>query len=98
MLRLMIQATDTLRAALEQPEQCSCGDRLKDQCPGEWEPGCDLGNNPAFARRVALEQPVQEPLSDEELDRLWREPMSADWEHREYARAVEAAHGIRGKT
>ena len=40
-------------------------------------------------------EPVQEPLSDEELDRLWREPMSADWEHREFARAVEAAHGIK---
>jgi hypothetical protein len=47
--------------------------------------------------KAALEQPVQEPLSDEELDRLWREPMSADWEHREYARAVEAAHGIKEK-
>ena len=43
------------------------------------------------ALRTALEQPEQEPLSDEELDRLWREPMSADWEHREFARAVEAA-------
>ncbi len=42
--------------------------------------------------------PRREPLSDEELDRLWREPMSADWEHREYARAVEAAHGIKEKT
>jgi hypothetical protein len=41
--------------------------------------------------------PRREPLSDEELDRLWREPMSADWEHREYARAVEAAHGIKEK-
>ena len=48
--------------------------------------------------KAALEQPVQEPLSDEELDRLWREPMSADWEHREYARAVEAAHGIMENT
>ena len=47
------------------------------------------------ALRAALEQPDQEPLSDEELDRLWREPMSADWEHREYARAIEAAHGIK---
>jgi hypothetical protein len=45
-----------LRKALEQPEQCSCGDRLKDQCPGEWEPGCDLGNNPKYARRVPLKQ------------------------------------------
>jgi hypothetical protein len=42
--------------------------------------------------------PRREPLSDEELDRLWREPMSADWEHREYARAVEAAHGIKENT
>jgi hypothetical protein len=24
--------------------------------------------------------------------------MSADWEHREYARAVEAAHGIKENT
>jgi hypothetical protein len=47
------------------------------------------------ALRAALEQPEQEPLSDEELDRLWREPMSADWEHREFARAIEAAHGIK---
>jgi hypothetical protein len=52
-----------------------------------------------FAALVAaLEQPEQEPLSDEELDRLWREPMSADWEHREFARAIEAAHGIKENT
>jgi hypothetical protein len=50
------------------------------------------------ALKAALEQTVQEPLSDEELDRLWREPMSADWEHREYARAIEAAHGIKENT
>ena len=47
------------------------------------------------ALKAALEQPEQEPLSDEELDRLWREPMNADWEHREFARAVETAHGIK---
>jgi hypothetical protein len=39
--------------------------------------------------------PQRKPLSNEELDRLWREPMSADWEHREFARAVERAHGIK---
>jgi hypothetical protein len=47
---------------------------------------------------AALERLAQEPLSNEELDRLWREPMSADCEHREYARAVEAAHGIKENT
>jgi hypothetical protein len=51
--RLIGPAIDALRAALEQPEQCSCGDRPKGKCPGEWEPGCDLGNNPAFARRAS---------------------------------------------
>jgi hypothetical protein len=60
----------------------------------------DLGDLKHYARalRAALEQPEQEPLSDEELDRLWREPMSADWEHREFARAIEAAHGIKENT
>ncbi len=24
---------------------CACRDRFKHQCPGEWEPGCDLGAN-----------------------------------------------------
>jgi hypothetical protein len=28
-------------------KRCACGDRDKNDCPGEWEPGCDLGNNPA---------------------------------------------------
>jgi hypothetical protein len=46
---------------------------------------------------VFTHPPRREPLSDEELDRLWREPMSADWEHREFARAIEAAHGIKEK-
>ena len=48
------EAIKALKAALEQPELCSCGDRAKDQCPGEWDPGCDLGNNPKYARREPL--------------------------------------------
>jgi hypothetical protein len=50
-----------LRAALAEP--CPCGDRPAAQCPGEWEPGCDLGNNPKYARRVNLQEPVQEPVA-----------------------------------
>ena len=34
------------------------------------------------------------PLTDEQIDAMWRQPMSADWEHREFARAIEAHHGI----
>lgn len=29
---------------------CMCKDRAASACPGEWEPGCDLGNNPAHVR------------------------------------------------
>jgi len=29
-------------------------------------------------------------LTDERLDELWLSPMSFDWEHREYARAIES--------
>lgn len=49
------------RAALAQPVPdatlCHCKDRLASACPGEWEPGCDLGNNPAHVR-VAHPQPA----------------------------------------
>lgn len=36
--------------AADQPAKCHCGDRAADQCPGEWEPGCDLGANEAHVR------------------------------------------------
>jgi hypothetical protein len=78
-----IKQLETALAALEQPEP-------RNQC-GET---CERAKLCAVCAK-GLEQPAQEPLSVEELDRLWREPMSADWEHREYARAVEAAHGIK---
>jgi len=60
--QMALERAEALRAALEQPEQCACGDRPKGKCPGEWEPGCDLGNNPKYARRVALKTP-EEPRS-----------------------------------
>jgi hypothetical protein len=55
-------------------------------------------NHKGWVEPLYTHPPRREPLSDEELDRLWREPMSADWEHREYGRAIEAAHGIKEKT
>lgn len=30
-------------------EMCQCGDRPREECTGEWEPNCDLGNNEKFA-------------------------------------------------
>ena len=32
--------------------RCMCKDRSATNCPGEWEPGCDLGNNPAHVTQA----------------------------------------------
>lgn len=33
---------------------CPCKDRAAHLCPGEWEPGCDLGANEKFVRVVDI--------------------------------------------
>ena len=38
--------------------RCMCKDRAHSACPGEWEPGCDLGANPAHVRVSA---PLNKP-------------------------------------
>lgn len=40
---------NALRIVTKKP-LCACEDRPASQCPGEWEPGCDLGSNPAHVR------------------------------------------------
>ncbi len=40
--------------------RCSCGEMPKHKCPGEWEPGCDLGNNPKYAKRVDRPQRMRD--------------------------------------
>ena len=69
--------------------------------PVAWNGDCILGhcNSPAGcenseACRAGSAPPQRKPLTEEEIDTLWRAPMSADWEHREFARAIERAHGI----
>jgi len=81
-------------AALEQPEQepvawwivsKTTDEEFVSVRPNDWS-DINWEKHPLYTH-----PPQRKPLSDEELDRLWREPMSADWEHREYARAIEAA-------
>ena len=38
------------QAAPTEETRCACNDRPATGCPGEWEPGCDLGNNPKYVR------------------------------------------------
>lgn len=57
------RAAITALAASAEPK-CHCGDRPAAQCHEPWEPGCDLGNNPAHVRVAA--EPVAVPAG-------WRE-------------------------
>lgn len=43
---------------------CQCRDRQLSACPGEWEPGCDLGSNPAFVR-AAVDDPVERKVGQQ---------------------------------
>jgi hypothetical protein len=88
------------RAALAQPEQAEPAAIVSSVTePGQYGVKVRwLGGFPQIAMKLFTHPPRREPLSNEELDRLWREPMSADWEHREFARAIEAAHGIKENT
>lgn len=43
-----VGSNDQLGAASE--ACCICKDRAVSACPGEWEQGCDLGNNEAYVR------------------------------------------------
>ena len=39
--------------------RCMCKDRALSDCPGEWEPGCDMGNNPDYVS--AADEQVKKP-------------------------------------
>lgn len=49
------------------------------------------GYNAMLAVAPTPPTPQRKPLTDEQIDALWRAPMPFDWEHREFARAVEEA-------
>ena len=53
-----VASTDQLGPAAE--TLCMCKDRPLSACPGEWEPGCDLGNNSEYARPVQAASKEQE--------------------------------------
>lgn len=52
--------------------RCMCGEMLLSACHGEWEPGCDLGNNPAHVR------PARAVLDTDEIEVL-REALAVAW-------------------
>jgi hypothetical protein len=53
-----LEAALDARQPLPAAPLCMCKDRAASACPGEWEPGCDLGNNPAHVRVAPDQQPA----------------------------------------
>ena len=58
---------ESLTTAPAEPAEplCACKDRPASQCPGQWEPGCDLGNNPAHVRVIDAPAEPAEPVAHE---------------------------------
>jgi hypothetical protein len=83
-----VQLTDGLGPDAE--ARCICGEMLLSACPGEWEPGCDLGNNPAHVRpaRAVLETDDIEVLR-EALAVAWGDSMTAQLERNDLAAELE---------
>lgn len=46
----IIEWMTTRQAPQAEQPLCQCKDRAASICPGEWEPGCDLGNNDKYAQ------------------------------------------------
>lgn len=63
-------------------QQCPCGDREASKCPGEWEPGCDLGANEQHARPASMCGLVGEQASQQQasvFDFLAHLTRQRDW-------------------
>lgn len=83
--------------------RCSCGDCPAADCPGEWEPGCDLGANPAHVVAVqpaASSQPVawiEGPHGAIRMNLLWKldpmPPQSVAWSIPLYTMSPKATSG-----
>lgn len=76
-------AIAALRAALAE-QKCSCGDRPADHCPGEWEPGCDLGANEKHAKVATADASLGAAIEaiDAALAEQAQPTSEAGWLHR----------------
>ena len=79
----LLEAASILRAALAE-QKCPCGDRPADQCPGEWEPGCDLGANEKHAKVATADASLGAAIEaiDAALAEQAQPTSEAGWLHR----------------
>ena len=86
-----------LQAALAKQEQIHTSVSANThQC--EQEPVAWAVELPDGTRKPLYTHPARQPLTDEEIEKLrhlidW----TAEWSYNTFARAIEAAHGIKGK-
>ena len=60
---------------------CTCGEKLAAQCPGEWEPGCDLGQTAEHASAVEIPaflrvNPGEKPTNPKDAIGVRKAPLS----------------------
>ncbi len=90
------RVTAAIREVLAQPEQC--------QCPAckvtPHASDCSVHNEPAWPNGPCDcgAQSERKPLTDEEIDVLVMDSDGLPNSHLEFARAIEAAHGITGES
>lgn len=61
----------------------------------QWNTPLYKRGNIITALRTALEQPEQEPLSDDEIQAIWKKTFESGSSPNTFARAIEAAHNIK---
>lgn len=92
-----VRLSDQLGRADE--ARCMCGEMLLSACPGEWEPGCDLGNNPEHARpaRAVLDTDDIEVLR-EALAVAWGDSMTAQLKNHDQAAEIQRLRTVAENT
>ena len=69
--------------------RCMCKDRALSACPGEWAPGCDLGNNPAHAWPApAVLDTTDSEVLREALAVAWGDSMTAQLKNHDQAAEI----------
>ena len=58
--RLLDELKGGLDESAQAPALCECKDRAASECPGTWEPGCDMGANEKFVQ-VSAQAPAERP-------------------------------------
>jgi len=89
------EALTAIKEALAQPEQEPVGE-IVDAIEGAFK--CSFTKMLPVGTKLYTTPPQRKPLSDEEIETYrYMIDWTAHWSYINFARAIEAAHGIKGK-